>query len=315
MNPLFSRLLGGKDKQENNSVSPIPLTINSLDQHQRISVVGWIANRLGQLVDVESCNSGKLITIALDKDLKKLDLEKPEDYLLYLADCLVSWIENGEDVYLNIRAMILGANYHKHLLDVYEQVKSDEHIYFNKKALDKREIIVDDKEWEIYRDVLHAASNRKFLLVKEEDLIPYKNNGIIFNETFTVKADIPIVRNNAKKKLIEEDIPSSKIASCTLLISEAITNVLKHAKDGRILISKRDTTLNILIEDNGTGIPLKILPYTALMAGYSTKKSLGQGFTLMIKLTTRVLVKTSSSGTAVVLIFEDNEGEDNGKYK
>lgn len=313
MNPLFSRLIGGKEKQENNSLPSIPLTLNSLDQHQRISVVGWIANRLGQLVDVESCDSGKLITLALDKDLTKLDLKKQEDYLLYLADCLVSWIENGEDVYLNIRTMYLESNYHKRLLEVYEQVKSNENIYFNKKAIDKRETTVEDKEWEIYRDVLHAASNRKFLLVKEEDLLPYKNEGMIFNETFAEKADIPIVRNRAKEKLIEEDIPSNKIASCTLLISEAITNVLKHAKDGRLLISKGENSLSILIEDNGSGIPLKILPYTALLAGYSTKRSLGQGFTLMLKLTTRVLIKTSSSGTTVVLIFDDNEGEENGK--
>lgn len=312
MNPLFSRLIGGKEKRENNSVLAIPPTINSLDQHQRISVVGWIANRLGQLMDLESCNDGKLITIALNKDLTNLEIEKQEDYLLYLADCLVSWIENNEDVYLNIRSMNLESNYHKHLLHVYEQVKSNEKIYFNKKAIEKKETIVEDKEWEIYRDVLHAASNRKFLLVKEADLLPYKNEGIIFNEAFSVKADIPIVRNRAKEKLVETGIPSSKVASCTLLISEAITNVLKHAKEGRIRISKNDTNLNILIEDNGSGIPLKILPYTALLAGYSTKKSLGQGFTLMLKLSTRILVNTSSSGTAIVLIFDDNEGEKNG---
>jgi len=312
MTPLFSRFIGGKEKQENSSLPSIPLTINSLDLHQRITVVGWIANRLGQLLDVESCESGKLITMALDKDLTKLDIENQEEYLLYLADYLVSWIENGEDVYLNIRTMNLETNYHRRLLEVYEQVKCNEKIYFNKKAVDKRETTIEEKEWEIYRDVLHAASSRKFLLVKEEDLIPFKSNGIIFNETFAVKADIPIVRNKAKEKLIAEEIPASKIASCTLLISEAITNVLKHANDGRLVISKSEKSLNILIEDCGPGIPLKILPYTALMPGYSTKKSLGQGFTLMLKLTTRVLIKTSSSGVAIVLIFEDSEGEENG---
>lgn len=308
MNPLFSRLMGGKEKQGTASVPSMPLTINSLDQHQRISVVGWIANKLGQLVNVESCDSGKLITIALDKDLTKLDLEKQEEYLLYLADSLVSWIENGEDVYLNIRAMNLEANYHKCLLELYEQVKSNENIYFNKKAFDKRETIVEDKEWEIYKDVLHAASNRKFLLVKEEDLIPYKSDGIIFNEEFAVKADIPVVRNRAKEKLLAEGLPSSMVASCTLLISEAITNVLKHAKDGRLIIAKENKSLIVLIEDAGSGIPIKILPYTVLMAGYSTKKSLGQGFTLMLKLTTKVLLKTSSDGTTLVLIFEEDQG-------
>ncbi|HWL22645.1 ATP-binding protein [Lysinibacillus fusiformis] len=315
MNPLFSRLIGGKEKQENNSVPSIPLTIDSLDQHQRISVVGWIANRLGQLLDVEGCDNGKLITNTLNKDLTKLDFKKQEDYLLFLADCLVSWIEKGEDVYFKIRSMNLESNYHKHLLEIFEQVKSYENIYFNKKAIEKKETVFEDKEWEIYRDVIHAASNRKFLLVKDEDLLAYKSDGIIFNATFSVKADIPVVRNRAKEKLVEEGIPSSMVASCTLLISEAITNVLKHAKDGKILISKNDNSLNILIEDAGSGIPIKILPYTVLLEGYSTKKSLGKGFTLILKLTTRVLLKTASTGTTVVLVFDDIEGEENGKYK
>ena len=63
--------------------------------------------------------------------------------------------------------------------------------------------------------------------------------------------------------------------------------------------------MNIIIEDTGSGFPLKTLPYTTLMAGYSTKKSLGQGFTLMMKLATQVLLKTSSSGSTIVLIFEE----------
>lgn len=313
MNPLLSKFFKGNEKQEVHNIPKVPKTIHSLEEHQRVSVVGWIANKLGQLVGEDHCDNGKLIVDVLDKDLTNLNLENEEDYLYYLADCLVSWIEKDEDVYLNIKRMNLSSNYHKHLLEIYELVKSHKNIYFNKKNVSKKEISSADKEWEIYKDVLHAASDRKFLLIKEEDLEPFKNERILLNAPVVVKEDIPIVRNRAKEKLLEEGVPSSKVASYTLLISEAITNILKHAKDGQLLITKNDTSINILIEDHGPGFPLKILPYTVLMPGYSTKRSLGQGFTLMLKLSSRILLKTSSSGSTIVLIFDENEVKENEK--
>ena len=112
MNPLLSKLLGGKETQEIQAIS----TIDSVQKHQkRVSIIGWIANKLGQLAKVECCNSGRLIINALNKDLNNLNLDNQEDYLLYLADCLVTWVENNEDVYFNIKMMRLEANYHRYL--------------------------------------------------------------------------------------------------------------------------------------------------------------------------------------------------------
>nr|WP_106779511.1 ATP-binding protein [Lysinibacillus timonensis] len=305
MNPLFGRLLKGKEKIP--AMPVVPNTIHSLEDHQRVSVVGWIANKLGQFVGVQQCEHGKLITDVLNIDLTKLNLEIEEEYLYYLADRLVAWLENDEDVYLNIKDMQLSSTYHKNLLEVYELLKENNHIYFNLKNEPIREISEDDKEWEIYRDVLHAASHGKFLLSKEEDIEKFKNERILLDEPVVVKEDVPLVRNKAKEKLLEEGISSTKVTSYILLISEAITNILKHAKNGRLLITMSGQSLNILIEDEGEGFPLKILPYTVLMPGYSTKRSLGQGFTLMLKLSTRVLLKTSSSGSTIVLIFKGVE--------
>ncbi|BDH60732.1 hypothetical protein MTP04_08620 [Lysinibacillus sp. PLM2] len=307
MNPLLSRFFGGNEKQEIQEIPVIPKTIHSLEEHQRVSIVGWIANKLGQLVGIEPCENGIFLVDVLNKDLTELDQENQVDYLYFLANSLVTWIENDEDVYFNTKMMELSPNYHNHLLEIYELIKSNTNIYFNKKNVFTKEISETDKEWEIYKDVLQAASDRKFLLIKDEDLEPYMNERVLLNAAVVVKEDIPLVRNMAKDKLLEEGVPSNKVASYILLISEAITNIIKHAKDGRLLITKNDKSLNILIEDHGPGFPLKILPYTVLMPGYSTKRSLGQGFTLMLKLSTRVLLKTSSSGSTIVLVFENEE--------
>ncbi len=308
MNPLLSKLLGGKETQEIQAIS----TIDSVQKHQRVSIIGWIANKLGQLAKVECCNSGRLIINALNKDLNNLNLDNQEDYLLYLADCLVTWVENNEDVYFNIKMMRLEANYHKYLLEIYELIKSDDNIYFNKKAPNAKELSMEDRVWEVYRDVLHATSQRKFLLIKENELEMYKIGRTLCNEPVIEKNDIPKVRNKAKECLENIGIQRSEVSSYILIISEAITNILKHAKDGRLVIIQAEKSLNVIIEDKGNGFPLEILPYTILTEGYSTKKSLGQGFTLMLKLAKRVLLKTSSTGSSIVLVLKSEEGEKDG---
>jgi phosphoglycerate-specific signal transduction histidine kinase len=73
-----------------------------------------------------------------------------------------------------------------------------------------------------------------------------------------------------------------------------------------------DSTVNVLVEDIGPGFPLKLLPNTTLMAGYSTKKSLGQGFTLMMKMIEQVLLSTVPyEGSTLILIFTREEGGPN----
>lgn len=206
----------------------------------------------------------------------------------------------------------LEAKYHKSLLEIYEIVKTDESIYFNKKDLEGKEICAEEQIWRIYRDVMHAASQRKFLLIKEEELEVYKNGQVLCIEPVIEKQDIPKARNKAKDVLQCLGLSQSKISSYVLLISEGITNVLKHARDGRLILIQTKQSLNVIIEDKGTGFPLNILPYTVLTEGYSTKKSLGQGFTLMMKLANRVLLKTSKEGSTVVLVFENETGENDG---
>jgi anti-sigma regulatory factor (Ser/Thr protein kinase) len=310
MKPLLSRILGTKEVQESPKL-PVPLTLNSLKEHQRVSIVGWIANKLGQLVQIDGCDEGALLYTALHKTIIQTNNDNSEDYLLYLADRLVFWIESEEDVYFKIKEMQLDQAFHRYLLEIYEKLRVEESLYFNKKPVSDKEISEEDKIWEVYRDVLHASSQGKFLLIHEEEVHEYKNGKVLCNVPVVEKADIPKARSIAKEALVNVGFPSSKISGYVLLISEGITNIIKHAKDGRLLIVITEKSMNIIIDDSGSGFPLKTLPYTTLMAGYSTKKSLGQGFTLMMKLANRVLLHTSTSGSTIILEFINEEGDDN----
>jgi anti-sigma regulatory factor (Ser/Thr protein kinase) len=160
----------------------------------------------------------------------------------------------------------------------------------------------------VYRDVIYAATQKKFLLIRAGDVDAYKRGNVICEAGIKERSDIPKAREAAKLSLLDNGVPAAAVMAHLLVISEAVTNILKHAKDGKLTIVKTATSLHVLAEDTGSGFPLKLLPYTTLMAGYSTKKSLGQGFTLMMKMADQVLLSTSSSGSAVILVFHEKEG-------
>ncbi|WP_419879142.1 ATP-binding protein [Brevibacillus centrosporus] len=51
-----------------------------------------------------------------------------------------------------------------------------------------------------------------------------------------------------------------------LVISEAITNILKHAQEGKMSIVSTDSMIHVVVEDNGPGFPLELLPNTKLLS-------------------------------------------------
>lgn len=83
--------------------------------------------------------------------------------------------------------------------------------------------------------------------------------------------------------------------------NEATTNVVKHANNGKFQVFKSESTIQVLIRDNGPGINFSILPKATLLSGFSTQQSLGMGFSFMLELCDRVLLSTQPGNTTVVL--------------
>lgn len=75
---------------------------------------------------------------------------------------------------------------------------------------------------------------------------------------------------------------------------------MKIYKDGNVL--------KVYVRDTGDGIKLEDLPRSTLLAGYSSRKSLGQGLNILLKFMDRVFLSTNSQGTTLVL--EKDVGND-----
>jgi anti-sigma regulatory factor (Ser/Thr protein kinase) len=260
--------------------------------HQRKALIEWISGRLHL----------KLPSVQPDPMLQ-------DD--TSVASLLVKWTEEDEDVYLRVKELPLSEKEHRGLLELYEEIKTDIGLYMPAlHSTTGNPPSEEDEIWQVYRDVIYAVTQRKFMLIRQQEVERYKQGKLLCKATIMERPDIPKAREMAKQSFLDMGIPQTIVMSHLLVISEAITNILKHAREGTMLIVESSSHIYVLVEDRGPGFPLKLLPNTTLMAGYSTKKSLGQGFTLMMKMTELVMLSTiPGEGSTLILVFNPSEGE------
>jgi anti-sigma regulatory factor (Ser/Thr protein kinase) len=153
-----------------------------------------------------------------------------------------------------------------------------------------------------YQDVIRTLSNNKIhLCMQEQELFDHLGDYIDSMRIHNVN-DVPRSRAFVSRYISNYPITRSKM-EVLLAVSEATTNLVKHATEGEISLFFKNNVFQVLITDKGSGIPLHELPKTILVSGYSSKRSLGKGFSLMSTLSERVAVYTSSEGTKILLEF------------
>jgi anti-sigma regulatory factor (Ser/Thr protein kinase) len=148
-----------------------------------------------------------------------------------------------------------------------------------------------------YQEVIRSVTLGKFELVEREAL-PELGRRI---------ADLPVqdgpqyaVARDAIQKTAETaGMSEERGEELVLAAGEAITNAMKHAHGGRCVIYATDDSVIVRVSDEGGGIASKDIPAVVLMPGFSTKVSLGMGYTLILKLSDHVWLSTDPTGTTL----------------
>jgi GAF domain-containing protein len=148
-----------------------------------------------------------------------------------------------------------------------------------------------------YSDVIDAVTGGRLILLGTDEL-----DEVLAERT----GDVHEIRDPAElgeaRRVVREEIGDAPWADdFALAFSEGVTNMLKHAGGGEYWVGKDESRVQLGLSDSGTGIDFRDLPKATLVSGFSTKQTLGLGFTLMMELTDRLLLCTDSGGTTLVL--------------
>lgn len=161
---------------------------------------------------------------------------------------------------------------------------------------------LENKVLKSYEDVIHSLSKGKVDFHSNIDSFKYLLGDFYAEMRITVASDLTSIRAFLFDYIQENEL-IFKPLMVQLAISEATSNLLKHATGGTVSIYKKDEILQVLISDNGSGIPLHEIPKTILVSGFSSKNSLGKGFHLMSTFSDKLHVHTSSIGTSILMEF------------
>lgn len=151
-----------------------------------------------------------------------------------------------------------------------------------------------------YRETILAVTGGKFELCELEE-----SDCIIENPGFIAEVNEPDEVAKARREAIQycrdQGLSEDLAEDFEIAIGEALANAMKHTGSGRIKAGRKGIDVWVAVIDHGTGIDTFALPKVAVMPGYSTKASMGLGYTLMLEVSDRVSLATGPTGTIVVL--------------
>lgn len=277
---------------------------------------GFLARKIGQYAGLDTRKWDSLLYKSLTQtSFNDLNENSEVDLILYLSSLMLEFKKEQEDIVEQVKSLDINVNLQNAMLKAYEIHKSD--LFLPTSTTQKHEKIEgkEQSEWKIYQDVIFAATQGQFLLIMEDEVETYKAGNVFCEGTIQHRSDIPICRNAAKECFEQMGLNKSKMMSWLLVLSEAITNTIKHAEEGKMTLVEniQNNEICFVIEDKGPGFPLEELPKRTLLAGYSTKKSLGQGFTLMMKIARKILLCTTPKGSTLILIVDVGNGKEERK--
>ncbi len=158
-----------------------------------------------------------------------------------------------------------------------------------------------------YVNVFSAVTDEKLVIMTDEEIQAVLGKPICKVYTISSLKKLEDSRTFLKDVLKKTLRKPELLDEIILASNEAITNGMKHAGLAEIQVYKTMEAVQIKISDHGPGIDFSMLPRVTLLSKFSTKKSLGVGFSIVLDVFDRVLLSTSSTGTTLILETDGKE--------
>ncbi len=147
-------------------------------------------------------------------------------------------------------------------------------------------------------DVIRCVTQGRFRLADEAE---FPNDGAVaVDATVRAPEEYPPLRVQLRTVLLDAGMEPHAAGDFLVAIGEAVTNSLKHAHGGQCTVKITPDLVRVRVCDDGPGIAQNALPDTILKAGFSTKASLGMGFTLMLEMADAIWLATDEGDGAAI---------------
>lgn len=166
-----------------------------------------------------------------------------------------------------------------------------------RRALEHR---LEEHKRKFYRETILSVTDGKLNICEPSEVKPYISLAQLRIDVGQA-SDVALARRAVETFCRAQGLDEEALAHFMVGVGEAVTNAVKHAGRGRVYAGV-NSGIWVAIRDLGSGIESLILPSAVLRRGFSTKPSLGLGYTIMLDAADRILLKTGVRGTTVVLL-------------
>lgn len=159
---------------------------------------------------------------------------------------------------------------------------------------------LDAEKRAFYRETILSATDGKLAISDRADIEPYIAKAQFAKEIHPY--DLGTARNEVKGFCRSHKLPENQLGDFMMGVGEAIDNAVKHAGEGCVYAGADSERIWVAVSDKGSGIESLILPKAVLRRGFSTKPSLGLGYSIILQVADQTLLFTGKNGTTVVLV-------------
>lgn len=159
---------------------------------------------------------------------------------------------------------------------------------------------IDASRKSFERDMIHSVTDGKMNLCDSGEIQDRLGERVL---TLSVKnpSDVSECRQALSKAAFKVGMTAERKGDFDLCVGEAATNCVQHGGGGHLELYQAGPRLQVRVCDDGPGITSSLLPRATLLSGYSTKTSLGVGFSVILNLCDHLYLSTSEGGTDILV--------------
>ncbi len=158
-----------------------------------------------------------------------------------------------------------------------------------------------ERQQAFLRDVLISVTGGKLYLCHQEEELPAHRPPASQPIPLSLASGIREMRQQSDHFAQVLGFSAERCYDLVTAVSEAAMNAVVHAGGGEGQVFAGADTLQVWVQDAGTGIDVAHLPRATLEKGYTTAGSLGHGMKMMLQTVDRIFLLTGVTGTTVVL--------------